>query len=70
VSVYGFLSFVALFIPVVWSWVGVTFYSTRFETDDLAHRLLMLLQIAVAALMAVSVPDGLRIQAGLHSLMH
>jgi low temperature requirement protein LtrA len=59
VSVYGFLTFVALFIPVVWSWVGVTFYSTRFETDDLAHRLLMLLQIAVAALMAVSVPDGL-----------
>ena len=59
VSVYGFLSFVALFIPVVWSWVGVTFYSTRFETDDLAHRLLMLLQIAAAAFMAVSVPDGL-----------
>ncbi len=59
VSVYGFLSFVALFIPVVLSWIGVTFYSTRFETDDLAHRLLMLLQIAAAAFMAVSVPDGL-----------
>jgi low temperature requirement protein LtrA len=59
VSVYGFLSFVSLFIPVVWSWIGVTFYSTRFETDDLAHRLLMLLQIAAAAFMAVSVPDGL-----------
>lgn len=59
VSVYGFLSFVALFIPVVWSWVGVTFYATRFETDDLVHRLLMLLQIAAAAFMAVSVPDGL-----------
>ncbi|HZE77093.1 MAG TPA: low temperature requirement protein A [Nitrososphaeraceae archaeon] len=59
VSLYGFLSFVALFIPVVWSWVGVTFYSTRFETDDLTHRLLMLLQIAAAVFMAVSVPDGL-----------
>ena len=59
VSVYGFLSFVALFIPVLWSWIGVTFYSTRFETDDLAHRLLTLLQIAAAAFMAVSVPDGL-----------
>ena len=59
VSVFGFLSFVALFIPVVWSWVGVTFYSTRFAVDDLAHRLLMLLQIAAAAFMAVSVPDGL-----------
>ena len=59
VSIYGFLSFVVLFIPVIWSWTGVTFYSTRFETDDLAHRLLMLLQIAAAAFMAVSVPDGL-----------
>ena len=59
VSVYGFLSFVSLFIPVMWSWIGVTFYSTRFETDDLAHRLPMLLQIAAAAFMAVSVPDGL-----------
>jgi low temperature requirement protein LtrA len=59
VSVYGFFSFVALFVPVVLSWVGVTFYSTRFETDDLAHRLLMLLQIAAAVFMAVSVPDGL-----------
>jgi low temperature requirement protein LtrA len=59
VSVYGFLSFIALFIPVVWSWVGVTFYATRFETDDLAHRLLMLLQIAAAAFMTVSIPDRL-----------
>src|SRR5215208_2371910 len=59
VSVFGFLSFVALFVPALWSWVGVTFYSTRFATDDLAHRLLMLLQIAATAFMAVSVHDGL-----------
>jgi low temperature requirement protein LtrA len=59
VSIYGFLGFVALFIPVCWSWIGVTFYSTRFETDDLIHRLLMLLQIGAAVFMAVSVPDGL-----------
>ncbi|MDQ6724151.1 MAG: low temperature requirement protein A, partial [Thermoproteota archaeon] len=59
ISIYGFLSFIALFIPVWWSWIGVTFYSTRFETDDLTHRLLMLLQIATAAFMAVSVPEGL-----------
>ncbi|MDQ3835376.1 MAG: low temperature requirement protein A [Thermoproteota archaeon] len=59
VSVFGFLSFVSLFVPVAWSWVGVTFYSTRFATDDLTHRLLMLLQIAATAFMAVSVHDGL-----------
>ena len=37
----------------------MTFYSTRFETDDLVHRLLMLMQIAAVPFMAVSVPDGL-----------
>ena len=59
VSITGFLGFVALFIPVWWSWMGVTFYNSRFETDDLGHRLLTLLQMAAAAFMAVNVPDGL-----------
>ena len=59
VSIHGVLSFIILFIPVWWSWIGVTFYSTRFETDDLIHRLFMLLQITASAFMAVSVPDGL-----------
>ncbi|MFZ0511931.1 MAG: low temperature requirement protein A [Candidatus Nitrosopolaris sp.] len=59
VSISGFLGFIALFIPVLWSWMGVTFYNTRFETDDLGHRLLTLLQMAAAAFMAVCVPDGL-----------
>jgi low temperature requirement protein LtrA len=59
VSVSGFLAFIALFIPVFWSWIGVTFYNTRFETDDVGHRLLTLLQMAAAAFMAVCVSDGL-----------
>ena len=59
VSIFGFLGFVALFIPVWWSWIGVTFYNSRFETDDLGHRLLTLLQMAAAAFMAVNIPDGL-----------
>src|SRR5215469_17088846 len=59
VSIAGFLGFVALFIPVWCSWIGVTFYNSRFETDDLGHRLLTLLQMAVAAFMAVCVSDGL-----------
>jgi low temperature requirement protein LtrA len=50
-----FLGFVALFIPVWWSWIGVTFYNSRFETG---HRLLTLLQMAAAAFMAVNVPHS------------
>jgi low temperature requirement protein LtrA len=29
VSVSGFFALVALFIPVFWSWIGVTFYNSR-----------------------------------------
>jgi low temperature requirement protein LtrA len=58
-SLNGFRDFVILFIPVVWSWIGVTFYNTRFDTDDLGHRLLTLLQMAAAAFMAISIPSAL-----------
>jgi low temperature requirement protein LtrA len=59
ISAAGYLGFVFLFVPVFWSWLGVTFYNTRFETDSLQHRLLTLLQMAAAAFMAVSVIGGL-----------
>ena len=58
-SLYGFLGFLALFVPVWWSWIGVVFYATRFETDDLGHRILVLLQMVGAAAMAVFVSDAL-----------
>ena len=38
ISWTGLLSFVVLFIPVWFAWVGATFFATRFGTDDLAHR--------------------------------
>ena len=49
----------ALFIPVWWSWTGAAFYATRFNTDDLGHRILLLLQMVGAAALAVNVPNGL-----------
>jgi low temperature requirement protein LtrA len=58
-SLYGFLGFIALFVPVWWSWTGAAFYATRFDTDDLVHRILILLQMVGAAALAVNVPDGL-----------
>ena len=64
VSVNGFFKFVALFIPVFWAWIGVTFYATRFGTDDVIHRFLMLLQIGAFAFMAVNIPDGLGSNSG------
>jgi low temperature requirement protein LtrA len=46
------------YLYLFWSWIEVTFYNSRFETDDLGHRLLTLLQMAAAAFMAVCVSDA------------
>jgi low temperature requirement protein LtrA len=70
VSINGFSKFVALFIPVFWAWIGVTFYATRFGTDDMIHRFLMLLQIGAFAFMAVNIPDGLGSNSGWFALSY
>lgn len=50
-DVSGTLKYIALFVPVWWTWVGFTFYGDRFETDEIAHRVLMFAaMLAVAAL--------------------
>ncbi len=55
VSLAGFLGFVALFVPIWWSWTGITFYVNRFMVDDVWHRLLIFLQIFAIAALALSV---------------
>jgi low temperature requirement protein LtrA len=55
----GVLRLVALFVPVWWAWIGHTFYLTRFDTDDLWHRLLTMLQMIFVASLAVHAPRGL-----------
>jgi low temperature requirement protein LtrA len=59
VSLAGFLGYMLLFVPIWWSWIGATFYATRFDTDDLGHRLLTLLQMIAIAVLAVNVHYGL-----------
>ena len=54
-SITAFLGTLSLFIPVVWAWIGGTFYTTRFETDDLVHRLLVLLQMVGAAALTINI---------------
>ena len=55
VSLLNFFGFLFLFIPVWWSWIGTTFFATRFYSDDLGHRLLLLLQMGGAGAMAVNI---------------
>jgi low temperature requirement protein LtrA len=52
------LEVVLLFVPVWWSWVGVTFWADRFDRDTLPQRVLLALQMLAAAALAVNVHDG------------
>lgn len=58
-SGFGVLTFVVLCVPVWWAWVGQSFYATRFDTDDLGHRLFIIAQMFAVAAMAVNVHAGL-----------
>lgn len=55
----GICRFAVLFIPVWWAWAGHTFYLSRFDTEDLRHRLLTMVQMIAVASLAVHVPDAL-----------
>ncbi|MEA5505877.1 low temperature requirement protein A [Halotia wernerae UHCC 0503] len=59
ISLSGFLSFLVLFVPIWWSWIGATFYANLFDNDDLGHLLLTALQMVAVAALAVNVHDGL-----------
>jgi low temperature requirement protein LtrA len=54
-SASGMIAFAGLFLPVFWVWAGHTVYATRFDTDDLAYRLLTFLQMFAVVGMAVGV---------------
>ncbi|GAB3965447.1 low temperature requirement protein A [Plantactinospora veratri] len=47
-----------LFVIVWWAWVGQAFYDTRFDPDDLRHRLAVLVGMIGAGIMAVGAKDA------------
>lgn len=55
----GIFRFCVLFVPVWWAWVGHTFYLSRFDTEDMGHRLFTMAQMAAVASLAVHVPAAL-----------
>ena len=59
VSFSALLAFTALFLPVWWSWLGTTFYASRFiAADDLIFRLLTVIEMFAVAALALNVRDG------------
>lgn len=59
VSWNGFLTFILLFVPTWWAWVGEAYYSTRFDSDsDLGHRAFGSLQVVGLVGLAAAVERG------------
>jgi low temperature requirement protein LtrA len=54
----GLFRFLFLAIPIWWAWTGVTFYTTRFDTNDLSDRIFYFSQMVCVAGMAISVQDA------------
>ena len=54
----GMLKFLALFIPVWWSWVGFTFYADRFETDETIYRILTFAGMLAVAALAINLENA------------
>lgn len=73
VTLDGVAGYALLFVPSWWLWIGGTYYTDRFETDDISHRLITFLQIipvvglagfAHAALGKTSIPFALSYSLG------
>ncbi|MBA3365325.1 MAG: low temperature requirement protein A [Actinobacteria bacterium] len=58
-SLGGLLGYLGLFVPVWWAWMGFTFYANRFDSDDLAYRLLTLAGMFAVAALATTVHGAL-----------
>ena len=54
----GYAGFVLLLVPVWWAWVGYTMYADRFDTDDLAFRLLMAAGMVAVGVLVVAAPTA------------
>jgi low temperature requirement protein LtrA len=46
-----------LYVVVQWAWVGQVFYDTRYDPDDIPHRLLVLIALVGAGAIALGVGD-------------
>lgn len=54
----GIVVAISLLLPLWWRWAGQVFYLSRFDTDDLIHRLFNFALIAGVANLALQVPKA------------
>lgn len=58
-TLHGLFRYSLMFLLIWWAWFGHTMYSTRFDADDVVHRLLTVVQVFAAAAMAANAKQGL-----------
>ena len=64
VSLAGGMRFLILFFLLWWAWTGTTFYMNRIAVDDVAHRLLVIIQMIAIAALGTEVGGAFEDQAG------
>ncbi|HET6751626.1 MAG TPA: low temperature requirement protein A, partial [Actinomycetes bacterium] len=52
------VSYGSVFFAIWWAWMNFTWFASAYDTDDVAYRLLTLLQIGGVLLLAAGVPEG------------
>jgi low temperature requirement protein LtrA len=58
---------IAIFVLIQWAWIGQCFYDTRYDPDDVPHRLMVLVAAVGAGAIALGVrrvPNGLLLPIG------
>lgn len=54
----GVASYTGYFVLLWWLWASHTFYADRYDTDDLAYRILATVQLVAVAFIAASISQG------------
>ncbi len=53
-TLHGLARYALMFLLIWWAWLGDTVYSSRFDSDDVLHRILTFIQMFAAAAMAAN----------------
>ena len=52
----GLLSYVMVFFAIWWAWMNFSWFASAYDTDDVPYRLLVMVQLAGALVLAAGVP--------------
>jgi low temperature requirement protein LtrA len=55
----GVLAYAMAFFAIWWGWVNFTWFASAYDTDDVAYRMLTLLQMAGVLVFALGIPAGM-----------